>query len=401
MGIFMKLKHLFAGFLAAVGILTLSTAAMAENDTISVMVDNEEVVFDQAPTIIEGRTLVPIRAVFEKAGSTVDWEQDTLTAVIERNGITVRITLDKDIMFKNGKAVALDVPAKIINDRTLIPVRAISDALDFGVTWNGYKSTVLIATDNKPYRAFAGVKRGFRDLMAISDFYISGSCVNNEADLNGDGEKEVISFTQTMDTDGAETPLLIIDGRDFSNELKSELSSLNALAVISINGEDKQVVIVENGDVQTAHFYTYDGESLVKCGGTPYISFKTRLLFDETKYILSDLHGLCFTDIMVTGSFYQFSEDGFEYFKLSKAEDIAPRMLIHTYDDKMIYRKINTDKYQKGAYVDAQEYETISSEAFTQFNLLDMYVDSKNPAYVEFYVEMPNGEKAVLTPFNV
>ena len=128
MGIFMKLKHLFAGFLAAVGILTLSTVAMAENDTISVMVDNEEVVFDQAPTIIEGRTLVPIRAVFEKAGSTVDWEQDTLTAVIERNGITVRITLDKDIMFKNGKAVALDVPAKIINDRTLIPVRAISDA---------------------------------------------------------------------------------------------------------------------------------------------------------------------------------------------------------------------------------------------------------------------------------
>lgn len=397
----MKFKKMICGLLAAAAVCAYIPGAFAEEDTITVMVDNEEVAFDQQPTIIDGRTLVPIRAVFEKAGAVVSWDQSSLTATIEHGENTVKISPDKDIMFRNGKAVALDVPAQMINDRILIPVRAISDALDFGVTWNGYLSTVLIATDGKPYRAFLGVKRGFRDLPAISDFYINGSCVNNEADLNGDGIEEVISFTQTMDTSNEEMPLLVIDDRDFTPQIKENFQSLNALAVISINGVDKQVVIVENGDVQTAHFYTYDGTDLIPCGENPTINFKTRLLFDETKYVLSDLHGICFTDIMVTGSFYQFENSSFNYFRLSNAEDIVPRLLIHTYNDQMVYRMITTDKYVPGAYQNAQTFETVNSEAFTQFMLLEMYVDPKNPAYVEFYVELPDGTKAVLTPYGV
>lgn len=399
MEIFMKLKKILCGILAAGIAVSALPLAFAEEDTISVMVDNEEVAFDQAPQIIDGRTLVPIRAVFEKAGAEVEWDQAGLTATIEYNGNTVSISPDKDIMFRNGKAVALDVPAQMINDRILIPVRAISDALDFGVTWNGYLSTVLIATDGKPYRAYLGVKRGFRDLPAIADFYVSGSCVNNSADLNGDGANETISFTQTLDTANAETPLLVIDGRDFTAQLQEGFQSLDALAVISINGEDKQVVIVENGDVRTAHFYTYDGSDLVPCGENPVINFKTRLLFDETKYVLSDLHGLCFTDIMVTGSFYRFEDSAFNYFRLTGAEDIAPRLLVHTYNDQMVYRMITTDKYVKGAYKNAQTFETVNSEAFTQFTLLEMYIDPQNPAYIEFYVELPGGSRAVLTPY--
>ena len=398
----MKLKNIICGILAASTLGAFAVpAAFAEKDVISVLVDNEEVVFDQNPTVIDGRTLVPIRAVFEKSGAVVDWDQATLTATIQRGENTVRINPDKDILFKNGKAVALDVPAKMINDRILIPVRAIADALDFGVTWNGYQSTVLIATDNKPYRAYAGVKRGFRDLPAVSDFYINGSCVNTEADLDGDGVKEVVSFTKTTDTEHEEMPLLVIDNQDFTDMLQQSFSSLNALAVISMNGKDKQIVIVENGDVQTAHFYTYDGNNLVPCGGNSEIRFRTRLLFDEQKYVLSDLHGLCFTDIMVTGSFYKFEDSRFDYFKLSKAEEIAPRLLIHTYNDQMVYRKIATDKYVQGAYKNAKTFETVNSEAFTQFTLLQMYVDPKDLAYVEFYVELPDGSKAVLTPYGV
>lgn len=396
----MKLKKFLCAVMT-VGLICTAATAFAEKDTISVMVDNAEVEFDQQPVILDGRTLVPVRAVFEKAGAEVSWDQATLTAIIERDGVTVKINPDKDILFKDGKAVGLDVPAKMINDRILIPVRAISDALDFGVTWNGYQSTVLIATDNKPYRAFVGVKRGFRDMAAVADFYVGGSCVNAEADLDGDGTKEVISFTDVNDTAEETEPLLVIDGKDFSSELKKEFSSLNAIAVLSINGTDKQVVIVENGDVQIAHFYTYSNGELVKCGENPKIQFKNRLLFDEQKYVLSDLHGICFTDIMITGSFYQFSEDKFEYFKLSKVEEVAPRLLTHMYNDKMAYRRIDTDKYAQGAYKDVQTFEVASSEDFSQFTLLEMYVDPKNPAYVEFYVELPDGTKSVLIPYNV
>lgn len=397
----MKIKKFLCMIIAISLTAVMGITAAAEKDTISVMVDNQEVEFDQAPVIIDGRTLVPIRAVFEKAGAAVYWDQATLTAQIERDGVIVKINPDKDILFKNGKAIGLDVPAQMINDRILIPVRAISDALDFGVTWNGYQSTVLIATDGKPYRGFVGVKRGFRDIAAISDFYISGSCVNAEGDLDGDGIKESVTFTKTLDTQTESEPLLEINGKDFSDELKNKFMSLNSLAVISINGIDKQVVIVENGDVQTAHFYTYDGENLVECGENSQIKFKNKLFFDEQKYVLSDLHGICFTDIMITGSFYEYKESGFEYFKLSKVEDVAPRVLVHTYNDNMTYRRIDTDKYVQGAYKRAQTFDVASSEDFTQFTLLEMYVDPVNPAYVEFYVELPDGIRTVLIPYTV
>ena len=77
----MKIKKLFCSLLA---ILSLSVAAgtfaSAENDVVTVMVDNEQVEFeDQTPVIIEGHTLVPVRAVFEKAGAQVSWDQDTQT----------------------------------------------------------------------------------------------------------------------------------------------------------------------------------------------------------------------------------------------------------------------------------------------------------------------------------
>ena len=94
MEIFMKLKKILCGILAAGIAVSALPLAFAEEDTISVMVDNEEVAFDQAPQIIDGRTLVPIRAVFEKAGAEVEWDQAGLTATIEYIGNTVSISPD-------------------------------------------------------------------------------------------------------------------------------------------------------------------------------------------------------------------------------------------------------------------------------------------------------------------
>lgn len=395
----MKFKKILCAAAALGLVFAASATVTAEKDEISVMVDNQEVEFDQQPVIVDGRTLVPIRAVFEKSGAKVDWDQETLTAIIKKDEITVKINPNKDILFKNGKAIGLDVPAQIINDRVLIPVRAISDALDYGVTWNGYLSTVLIATDNKPYRAFVGVKRGFRDISAIADFYIGGSCVNAEADLNGDGVKESINFKQTLDVDAETDSLLVIDGKDFSDTLRGEFSSLNAIAVVSINGVDKQLMIIENGGVQIAHFYTYKDGELVPYGGNSKITFKNRLFFDEQKYVLSDLHGMCFTDIMITGSYYQLGEDGFSYYRLSNVEKIIPRVLSHTYNDKMRYRKIDVEEYVEGTYKHEQSFEVVSSEDLEEFTLLDMYVDEMQPDYIEFYVELPDGTKAVLMPY--
>ena len=79
----MKLKSVFLAA-AACACMIIAPAAHAEEDVITVLVDNEQVTFDQNPVIMNDRTLVPIRAVFEQAGATVGWDQENLTATITK-----------------------------------------------------------------------------------------------------------------------------------------------------------------------------------------------------------------------------------------------------------------------------------------------------------------------------
>ncbi|MDD6483053.1 MAG: copper amine oxidase N-terminal domain-containing protein [Clostridiales bacterium] len=385
--------------LAVSALLVLGAAASAQADDITVMLDNEAVEFDQQPIITDNRTLVPVRAVFEKAGALVEWDQASLVATITKGNYTIRISPDSDVMYKNGRSIALDVPAQIINNRILIPVRAISEAMDFKVTWNGYLTTVLISTDSVPYRAFAGVKRGFRDMRDIADLYIETDG-KGFSDLDGDGSLETIEFKKMTENEGQDG-VLVINGTDYTSAL-SHMASAGSVAAININNAstDRQLVVVENGDVNTAHFFTFDGSALTECEYSKPVSFSTRLLFDEKKYILSDLHGFLFTDIMVTGSYYEFNDNDFGYYRTgASVREIAPRTLTNVYDDGMLYRMIVTDKYDEGAYKNAATYEKVYSQTFETFNLLNIYVDDNDPSYFEFYIEMEDGTKAVIMPY--
>lgn len=142
----MKLRNILIYTLVAVMCLTY-IPVMAEETPVTVMVDGEYVKFDVQPTIIEGRTLVPVRAIFEALGAEVDWQGDTRTAVSSKGDTKVSIQIDNKVMKVNDADVALDVPAQLVDDRTLVPVRAISEAYDCYVDWNGDKRTVVVISD--------------------------------------------------------------------------------------------------------------------------------------------------------------------------------------------------------------------------------------------------------------
>jgi len=101
--------------------------------------------YNQNPEIISDRTLVPLRAIFEAMNAEVEWDQATKTVTAKRSDITVKLTIGENNMYKNGKAVAVDVPAQIINDRTMIPVRVIAEAFGANVEWNGNGRAVLVS----------------------------------------------------------------------------------------------------------------------------------------------------------------------------------------------------------------------------------------------------------------
>lgn len=131
----------FLSFLLAA--MLLSTAAGA----VDLYVDNDLIETDTPPTIVDGRTLVPVRAIFEAIGATVEWDNDTRTATGIRDGVVVTIQIDNAVAYVNGEARTLDVPAQIINNRTMVPARFISESMGCDVTWYQPTQTVGVANE--------------------------------------------------------------------------------------------------------------------------------------------------------------------------------------------------------------------------------------------------------------
>ncbi|MCQ2977593.1 MAG: copper amine oxidase N-terminal domain-containing protein [archaeon] len=107
-------------------------------------VDGERENLDVCPVIRNDRTMLPIRFVAENLGAKVEWsEKNSNYVVIARGDTKIEITLGSDIMKVNGKDVKLDSVAFAENDRTYLPVRAISEALNAIVEWNESEPSIV------------------------------------------------------------------------------------------------------------------------------------------------------------------------------------------------------------------------------------------------------------------
>lgn len=121
--------------------------SVAEEAPIAVMLDGEFIEFDVQPAMINDRTMVPVRAIFEALGATVDWVEETETVVSKLGETEISLKINDKILTKNGEAIELDVPAQLVGTRTLVPVRAISEAYGCYVSWNQWNNTVIITSD--------------------------------------------------------------------------------------------------------------------------------------------------------------------------------------------------------------------------------------------------------------
>ena len=130
--------------LICVVIIAVSGVSGHAAGTITVVVNNEQIYFDQPPVIDNGRTMVPLRAIFEALGASVDWEQSTQTVTAIRGDVTVSLTIGSNILIINGDDIELDVPAQIVGGRTLVPVRAVAESFGADVKWEQNIRTVTI-----------------------------------------------------------------------------------------------------------------------------------------------------------------------------------------------------------------------------------------------------------------
>lgn len=135
--------------------LTACAAEETPNETTIILkignptmaVNGEDMPIDEqgtVPVIVNDRTLLPVRAIVEKMGGTVEWNGETQTVTLNYSEDEIRLVIDSTTAYLNGEAQTLDVAPTVINDRTMLPIRFIAESFKFNADWNGEEQKVTV-----------------------------------------------------------------------------------------------------------------------------------------------------------------------------------------------------------------------------------------------------------------
>lgn len=141
----MKKKILTALLSLVATFNTFTFVGYATND-ISVTLNGEKLIFDVQPQLIDNRTMVPLRKIFEAMGAEVEWNNDTQTVTATKNSERVIATVNNKNAYVSGDTKVLDVPPLIVDGRTMVPTRFVAESFGANVSWDESTRTVVIIT---------------------------------------------------------------------------------------------------------------------------------------------------------------------------------------------------------------------------------------------------------------
>ena len=134
------------GIVLLLGLLMLPAAfVLADDAEINVLLDGAALQFDVPAQIIDGRTMLPVRAIFEALGAGVYWDEERAeVTAATADGETIRMTIGSEVLYINGRIETMDVPPQIVDGRTLVPARFAAQAMGWHVSWLACNRTVYI-----------------------------------------------------------------------------------------------------------------------------------------------------------------------------------------------------------------------------------------------------------------
>ena len=148
-----KHKMLFTAVIAAAAAAAFTCTASAQAKTVNLQIDNPQMSvngevseLDSPPVIRDGRTLVPIRAIVEALDGKVDWDNETKTATLTNDsGDEVKLTVNSKTASYNGSSAELDTPPVIINERTMLPIRFVAESFGYTADWKAEDKSIVIS----------------------------------------------------------------------------------------------------------------------------------------------------------------------------------------------------------------------------------------------------------------
>lgn len=159
--------------LCAMGGIVPANAAEPAGDTIQVKLENETISFDVPPMLMENRTMVPLRKVMEALGYEVSWDEEKHLVTAAKDGAYVKVDVGAARVSLGNDAVQLPLTVQMVQDRTMVPLRFIAAAAGYDVLWDGDSNTVYI---EKPNHDKTQLPRQFQRIAMLgnSTFWTDG-----------------------------------------------------------------------------------------------------------------------------------------------------------------------------------------------------------------------------------
>lgn len=232
------MKKVAAIALAAVmssSIINVSAAGRIENimnsisDTQINILYNDSVIQyqDVKPVNTDGRVMIPFRVVLESMGATVEYDDSQRLVTAKKDDIEIKFTLMDDTIYvnKNGEesTVKMDTPMIIVEDRTLVPIRFMSEALGMQVGWDGDTETVLVM-DYDDY---------FEEFENVIPNLIKTAKLGQDTKYNS----ENMTFNVDFDTIGVSQPMSLDFGGELNGVYDDSVKSIDSSYDITYNDE--------------------------------------------------------------------------------------------------------------------------------------------------------------------
>lgn len=218
------------GIMICLIFIFLDNGVIADEPDIRVFYNNDEVIFDAKPIIENGRTLVPMRKIFEVIGAKVTWDGKTDTAYGTKDNIEISITIDNNIMTIGDESIILDATPRLIEQRTMIPLRAVSEAFGSEVNWDESDKIVNITPlgwhlyNDREYENYGYYYKYINDLgFSKCSEFSEGLAVVSRSDKNA--VKKYFGYTDEYASE-FKIPQIYTSATPFKNGFATVISDL-------------------------------------------------------------------------------------------------------------------------------------------------------------------------------
>ncbi|MGE7908578.1 stalk domain-containing protein [Lysinibacillus xylanilyticus] len=273
------MKKIWTMLLAAILIvpLVLQPATAQAAKAITIYVDGVQLKTDQPPVMVQGRVMLPLRAIFEALDASVDWDRKKQTVTATKGDTTVVLKIKSRVAIINNQTVTLDVPAQILGGRTMVPVRFVSEALGQDVDWNTRSQVVTINSDNPDTPSNTYISPASQ---------VSGRDVSNQ----GDGRDLEVSFSKSSTESLVDHyRVLVVKASKSFNQASALKVSASNYTKVSTTGSNRSITLSQSSRDVDGDYIKNDQPYVVYVLAVGKSSYSSVLSNSSPKITLSNM----------------------------------------------------------------------------------------------------------------